>query len=546
MKLGNLVTYKGKSLAKAKTKALNGNLVFAEITEGDDKGFYIFAGGAEGHMVNKADFDSFKADAIARIEELERLTDMPQNAETGKEMTVTEYVAAQIAALQLGDASKKGVAAGVTADEEGLTTGAQVYNHVSGAVATLESSISGVVGSLEDYVLKASVKDSFDGAADGDVASVGAVKSYVSGIVGDELGSAAYENVAAGVTADEAGLTTGAQVYAHVSGEIAAANAYADSLVKDTDGNSLFDAAGSAAAAEAAAKKYTDDEIGKLGTVMSFIGVVELAEGQTFDTTNATVTINGVDKTAENGDVVIVGDKEYVWDGTSWKEFGDASAEGAAISELEGRVDTLEATVSGNVAAIATNSGAIAALQEGVATNSGAIAALSSTIGAIAGENAIGFDGEKITLKLATGDKAGNVALTQDEDGLKADITLPTAETLAYTAETLEGESKPTTEATNVKDALDDLFKSDKVASAAINDLNSKLDTLSGTVGEITTTVEGDAASYSVVEGDFATGFTVKNTLAAAGTAGLATDAYVKETVEAALTWEVLTDADGE
>ena len=206
MKLGNLVTYKGKSLAKAKTKALNGNLVFAEITEGDDKGFYIFAGGAEGHMVNKADFDSFKADAIARIEELERLTDMPQNAETGKEMTVTEYVAAQIAALQLGDASKKGVAAGVTANEEGLTTGAQVHSHVSGAVAALESSISGVVGSLEDYVLKTSVKDSFDGAADGDVASVGAVKSYVSGIVGDELGSAAYENVAAGVTADEAGL----------------------------------------------------------------------------------------------------------------------------------------------------------------------------------------------------------------------------------------------------------------------------------------------------------------------------------------------------
>lgn len=485
MKLGNLVTYKGKSLAKAKTKALNGNLVFAEITEGDDKGFYIFAGGAEGHMVNKADFDSFKADAIARIEELERLTDMPQNAKTGKEMTVTEYVAAQIAALQLGDASKKGVAAGVTADEEGLTTGAQVHSHVSGAVATLESSIS------ENYVLKTSVKDSFDGAADGDVASVGAVKSYVSGIVGDELGSAAYEDVAAGVTADEAGLTTGAQVHAHVSGEIAAANAYADSLVKDTDGNPLFDAAGSAAAAEAAAKKYTDDEIGKLGTVMSFIGVVELAEGQTFDTTNATVTINGVDKTAENGDVVIVGDKEYVWDGTSWKEFGDASAEGAAISELEGRVDTLEATVSGNVAAIATNSGAIAANAD----------AISAHIGATTDAHAAS----------------------------------------AISVATIEG--KEDTVAT-VQDALADLYAADKVTAESLVDLNGRLDDLSGAVGAISTTVSGDDASYSVVEGDFATGFTVKNTLATADTAGLATDTYVADAIEAALTWEVLTDAE--
>ena len=41
---GNLITYKGKNLATAKDKAVagNGNLVFAEITKGDDKGFYIF------------------------------------------------------------------------------------------------------------------------------------------------------------------------------------------------------------------------------------------------------------------------------------------------------------------------------------------------------------------------------------------------------------------------------------------------------------------------------------------------------------------------
>ena len=500
MKFGNLVTYKGKSLAKAKTKAENGNLVFAEITEGDDKGFYIFAGGAEGHMVTKADFDSFKKDAIDRITELERLTDMPQNAETGKEMTVVEYVAAQITALQLGDASKKAVAAGITADEAGLTTGAQVYAHVSGEVAALEESISGVIGDLDDYVLKTSVKDSFDDAADDNVASVGAVKAHVSSAVGNfsaTLGAAAYASVTKTVAKGGEGLTTGGAV--------------AD---------------------------YVDAEIGKLGTVMSFIGVVKLDEGQAFDTTNATVSINGKTKTAENGDVVIVGSKEYVWDGTSWKEFGDASAEAAAIADLKTKVET-------NSGAIATNSAAIA-------TNSGAIAALSATVGTIAGEDAIGFADNTITLKIAKGDAAGNVILTQDANGLKAEVA---AETLAYAGETLEGETKPTTDATNVKDALNDLFKSDKVASAAINDLNERLDDISGVVGVIehTSVSDGDATDFVAItettEGshkNYAVSATVvKGT---SGDAGLATDAYVREqaaaAVDTALTWEVLKDDD--
>ena len=128
---------------------------------------------------------------------------------------------------------------------------------------------------------------------------------------------------------------------------------------------------------------------------------------------------------------------------------------------------------------------------------------------------------------------------------MKADVTLPTAETLAYAGETLKGETKPTTDATNVKDALNDLFRADKVTSEALVDLNDRLDDISGAVGAVSTTVSGDAASYSVVEGDFATGFTVKNTLATADAAGLATDAYVTNAIETALTWEIISN-DGE
>lgn len=48
----------------------------------------------------------------------------------------------------------------------------------------------------------------------------------------------------------------------------------------------------------------------------------------------------------ESGDVVLVGEKEYVFDGTEWKEFGDVSAEGKRIGELETRMDTAEGSIN--------------------------------------------------------------------------------------------------------------------------------------------------------------------------------------------------------
>lgn len=76
---------------------------------------------------------------------------------------------------------------------------------------------------------------------------------------------------------------------------------------------------------------------------------------------------------ANNGDIVIVGNKEYVWDdnvdGTNvlgkagWVELGDVSSEVGRISALEGWKTTASQTIEANTAAIESNDGDITALQ---------------------------------------------------------------------------------------------------------------------------------------------------------------------------------------
>lgn len=74
------------------------------------------------------------------------------------------------------------------------------------------------------------------------------------------------------------------------------------------------------------------DEIGALENVMNFLGVV--AEGSTFDTKTASVSITGKDKavTAVKGDVVVYSNEEYVWDGGAWHEIGQVKSDEAVTS----------------------------------------------------------------------------------------------------------------------------------------------------------------------------------------------------------------------
>lgn len=74
-----------------------------------------------------------------------------------------------------------------------------------------------------------------------------------------------------------------------------------------------------------------EDKIKNLTGAMHFKGVVESLP---------------TDKTGyAEGDVIIVGEKEYVFNGTDFAEFGDVGAEAQRIAAVEGRMDTAESDI---------------------------------------------------------------------------------------------------------------------------------------------------------------------------------------------------------
>lgn len=74
-----------------------------------------------------------------------------------------------------------------------------------------------------------------------------------------------------------------------------------------------------------ASKSWVESKINTaLSSVMSFVGTTT-TNIKDYPTTNP-ITVNGSSYTATNGNVVLYGYKEFVWDGSSWKELGDEAS----------------------------------------------------------------------------------------------------------------------------------------------------------------------------------------------------------------------------
>ena len=73
---------------------------------------------------------------------------------------------------------------------------------------------------------------------------------------------------------------------------------------------------------EVANKKYVDDSVADLTGAMHFKGIstTEITDGGT-----ESATIDGETLTPAAGDVVIYGNKEFVWSGSRWNELGDTA-----------------------------------------------------------------------------------------------------------------------------------------------------------------------------------------------------------------------------
>lgn len=91
-----------------------------------------------------------------------------------------------------------------------------------------------------------------------------------------------------------------------------------------------------------------ESKLNNVANAMDFIGV------STTDPDTGIVTINDVIisgntdsslDTVNKGDVVIFGEKEFVYDGSKWVEFGDATGNASAITALTTRVTTAEGAI---------------------------------------------------------------------------------------------------------------------------------------------------------------------------------------------------------
>lgn len=95
------------------------------------------------------------------------------------------------------------------------------------------------------------------------------------------------------------------------------------------------------------------EAVNALNAATHFEGVVD------FDPSSEDATTEGYDA----GDIVIYGNKEYIFDGAKWIELGDTTAEGQRIETLESWKSTASQSIADNAANIASNDEEILELQ---------------------------------------------------------------------------------------------------------------------------------------------------------------------------------------
>lgn len=598
IKFGNFITYTGKYLSTAMSKAQSGNLVFARIinspVEGADKaevtltniivdgvlrdsyvvnnvgkdGYYIFGGKADGHLVT---FDDFKAlkEEVAKLD-------------------------AKVGDLSIGEGESK-----VT------------YDNVPAYVAAY---VDSRLKALEAYKVK-----------DVKVGDTSIVDE--NGVV--TLGDAAQKNVATAIVKDSTDLATAGQVFDAIDAitEVVVAGGTGIAVGSTTaDGTTTYTVS---VDNTIATTSYVDEKISKLGDVVNFLGVVDEKP------TSSVVIVNGVEIKAQNGDLVFTSTgEEYIYTG-EWEEIGKVdideavtSAKGSTYVSVTGNGDGDEKTGNITISVVTSD---IEEGATGLATAADVYAAVEAAKDAATVTGASGYlkvenknvvvDADQVQLgatstdtKLATkgyvDDQIAEVSLeaakhssvksatetyigvtgvTVENGSVEYQVSLEDAALAAknHTIEAIEIDGKAATGATTVQGALQDLFEGQFTASESLVDLNDRLDnhinsteahaakdiTYAGATNSTATNVEDaldelysqlatvDGAAVKSVTGDAYVGATTVDgavTLTTdiadavntsdiegytpAEATGLTTDAWVKDYITSILAWETLED----
>lgn len=293
------------------------------------------------------------------------------------------------------------------------------------------------------------------------------------------------------------------------SATFATAQALADEIAdRAADEEAIADRIALLDAAETGRVSVLEKQVSALNAATHFEGKVE---GETFE---AAIAASG--KTFEAGDIVIYGNKEFIYDSEAWIELGDTTAESGRISSLEAWKTEASQAIADNKAAIESNDVDIKALQDADAAQ----AELNATL-ATKQELA----NEKAALNALI--EANGTAITALQG---ADTTINGR---------LDGHD---TKIGNLETAV-----AGKVAQGDFDTLKGRVDTAEADIDGVQEDVANLQAGTGLADGASAPVYTGSNYLGSASTmvaADMALDAKIKEVADSVVSKNVSAEGD--
>ena len=194
-------------------------------------------------------------------------------------------------------------------------------------------------------------------------------------------------------------------------------------------------------------------------------------------------TIGGSQKTVANGDIVIYGNKEFIWNGTAWAELGDTTAESNRITDLETWKTTASATISSNSAGVTANAGEIATIKNTITNLSDSVV---KSFGGKKGAITVNTAASKITNGTTAGNGNATVDFAMSGNNLTAEVALPSQ--IWVNKANIES---LTTSHNSLSGTVDSL-------SGTVNDIKSKYASKAAAVGSITTAIASPSGATAI------------------------------------------------